>query len=119
MLTSEDWQAADIQASADQASAHTKEQLARFQGAYEAIFKMLRSEKGFRESMLRRASSEHDRDYWQGRIADASEAINALITMKDIGKLALLRTVPPGQATPAQFEQLALVDEAPKRVEFK
>lgn len=79
--------------------------LALFQQSYEIVFKCLRDERNFRQGRKRAALPESEIDYWQGRIDNAQGAIDALIRMKDLGKIGLMRVQSPAP----EYEQLTLI----------
>lgn len=86
-----------------------------FQRNYEIVFKVLRDERNMRNSRKQAAHNESELEYWQGRISNAQAGIDALIRMKDIGKIAFMR-----QRVEA-YEQLALFEEGqadPKAMGF-
>lgn len=80
--------------------------LALFQASYEIVFKCLRDERNFRQGRKRAAHNETELEYWQGRIGNAQSAIDALIRMKDLGKIGLMRVQSPAP----EYEQLTLID---------
>ena len=80
--------------------------LALFQQSYEIVFKVLRDERNMRQGRKQAAHSESELEYWQGRIANVQGGIDALIRMKDIGKIGLMRE----RASQAEYEQLTLID---------
>lgn len=80
--------------------------LALFQASYEIVFKVLRDERNMRQGRKRAAHSEQEIEYWQGRIDNAQNGIDALIRMKDLGKIGLMRE----RAARAEYEQLTLID---------
>ena len=64
------------------------DKLAQLEADYKLIFATLRTEKGFRETMLKKAEADKV-EYWRKRIDETQKAIDALIRIKDIAKLAL------------------------------
>jgi hypothetical protein len=80
--------------------------LALFQQNYEVVFKVLRDERNMRQGRKRAAHNESEIEYWQGRIDNAQAGIDALIRMKDIGKIGLMRE----RVNLAEYEQLTLID---------
>lgn len=63
-------------------------QLAQLETDYKTVFATLRTEKGFRETMLRKAEADKV-EYWRKRIEETQRAMDALVRIKDIAKLAL------------------------------
>lgn len=66
--------------------------LSDFQKAFTTVFAILRTEKSFRVAQLNAQVDAGKRHYWQGRVDEAQAAVDALVRMKDIGKMALLES---------------------------
>lgn len=64
------------------------DQLAQLEADYKLVFATLRTERGFRETMLRKAEADKI-EYWRKRIDETQKAMDALVRIKDIAKLAL------------------------------
>lgn len=75
------------------------DKLAQLEADYKAVFATLRTERGFRQAMLNRVTKyqptstptgDKNVDYWLERVNDAQQALDALVRIKDVAKLALL-----------------------------
>lgn len=64
------------------------DKLNQLEADYKLIFATLRTERGFRETMLRKAEADKV-EYWRKRIDETQKAMDALVRIKDIAKLAL------------------------------
>lgn len=84
------------------------DRLNEFQKAYEVVFTALRIERGYRNAQKNAAIQPDKVAYWQGRVNEAQAAIDALVKLKDLGKIALLEasvSVVEEYAQPGLLEQ--------------
>lgn len=88
------------------------DKLAQLEADYKTIFATLRTERGFRQAMRNKVNSDNEVEYWQGRIDEAQWAIDALVRIKDVAKLALLEQK---VSVEQQWRQQELIQD----VEFK
>lgn len=65
------------------------DKLAQLEADYKAIFATLRTERGFRQAMLDKATADKI-EYWRKRVDETQAALDALVRIKDVAKLALL-----------------------------
>ena len=65
------------------------DKLAQLEADYKTVFATLRTERGFRETMLRKAEADKI-EYWRKWVEETQKAMDALVRIKDVAKLALL-----------------------------
>lgn len=66
------------------------QRLGEFAQAFDKVQRTLRTERDFREMKLQAALTESEIGYWRGRVDEVQAAIDALVRMKNLGKIALL-----------------------------
>lgn len=88
------------------------DKLAQLEADYKAVFRTLRTELSWQQRMFKQVKDEDEREFRQGKINDAQQALDALVRIKDVAKLALLEQR-------LSVEQQWKQDELIQDVEFK
>lgn len=84
------------------------DRLNEFQKSYEVVFTALRVERGYRNAQRNAAIHQDKVTYWQSRVNEMQTAIDSLIRLKDLGKIAMMEapmSVVEEYAQPGLLEQ--------------
>lgn len=93
------------------------DKLAQLEADYKTIFATLRTERGFRQAMLDKAPVDKI-EYWRKRVEETQKALDTLVRIKDIAKLALLEQKVSVEQEWKQQELIQDVEFKPVRLSY-